>query len=86
MRRCFLRLAIWMRLPQVSSNTAVVTGPNLGGLLSKADATRRQPLLGRQPATETSPRVLLGSFDERLTQSPVQAGATLRIGSGDVRL
>jgi hypothetical protein len=31
-------------------------------------------LLGRQPAPETSPRVLLGSLDERLTKALVQAG------------
>ena len=43
-------------------------------------------LLGRQPAPETSPHVHLGSLDERLTKTLVQAGAALRIGSGDVPL
>ena len=37
-------------------------------------------LLGRQPATEPSPRVLLGSLDERLAEALVQAVAALLIG------
>ena len=43
-------------------------------------------LLGGQPASQPSPRVLLGSLDERLTEALVQTGAALRIGSGDVPL
>jgi hypothetical protein len=43
-------------------------------------------LLSREPASEPSPGVLLGSTDERLTEALVQAGAALRIGSGDVPL
>jgi hypothetical protein len=44
------------------------------------------PLLGRQPTTEPSPRVLLGSCDERMTEALVQASTALRIESGDVPL
>ena len=43
-------------------------------------------LLGREPASQQSPHVHLGSLDERLTEAPVQPGATLVIGSGYVRL
>ena len=43
-------------------------------------------LLGRQTPVELSPRVLLGSLDERLTKAPVQPGAALLIGSGNVPL
>ena len=37
--------AIWIRLPQVSSSTAVVTGPIVGGLLGEAHAEPAQPLV-----------------------------------------
>jgi hypothetical protein len=43
-------------------------------------------LLGRQPASEPSPHVHLGSLDERLTEALVQASAAFLIGSGNVRL
>ena len=43
-------------------------------------------LLGREPASQQSPRVHLGSLDERLTKALVQTGAALLIGSGDVPL
>jgi hypothetical protein len=43
-------------------------------------------LLGHQPASKQSPRVDLGSLDERLTEALVQAGAAVGIGSGNVRL
>jgi hypothetical protein len=41
-------------------------------------------LLRRQPANEPSPRVLLGSLDERLTEALVQAGGAVLIGLGEV--
>jgi hypothetical protein len=37
-------------------------------------------LLGRQASTEPSPRVLLGSLDERPAEVPVQALAAVVIG------
>jgi hypothetical protein len=37
-------------------------------------------------ASQHSPHVHLGSLDERLTEALVQAGAALRIESGDVPL
>ena len=40
-------LAIWIRLPQVSSRTAVVTGPICGRLLGECDPERAQPLVLR---------------------------------------
>jgi len=40
-------------------------------------------LLGRQPATEASPRVLLGAFEERRTEALVQAFAALLIAARD---
>jgi hypothetical protein len=43
-------------------------------------------LLGREPASQQSPHVHLGSLDERLTGAPVQPGAAFLIGSGYVRL
>jgi hypothetical protein len=43
-------------------------------------------LLGREPTSQHSPRVFLGSLDERLAKALVQPGAALRIGCGDVPL
>jgi hypothetical protein len=40
-------------------------------------------LLGRQPAPEPTPRVLLGSLEERLAEAPVQAFAALLIAARD---
>jgi hypothetical protein len=39
-----LRCTIWIRLPQVSSNTAVVSGSIWGGLLGDHDSPVAQPL------------------------------------------
>jgi hypothetical protein len=43
-------------------------------------------LLGSQSPPETSPRVLLGSLDERLTEALVQGGAAVVSRFHDVRL
>ena len=43
-------------------------------------------LLGREPASQQSPHVHLGALDECLAEAPVQAGAAVLIGSGDVPL
>jgi len=43
-------------------------------------------LLRHEPASKQSPGVLFGFTDERLAEALVQAGATLVIGSGYVRL
>ena len=44
-RDSHVMLAIWMRFPQVSSKTAVVDRPHLGGLLGEADPEAAQPLV-----------------------------------------
>jgi hypothetical protein len=62
-----------MRLPALRQITRVVPQGPL-------------QLLGREPASQHSPHVHLGALDERLTEALVQAGAALRIGSGDVPL
>jgi len=67
--------------------------PRGGGVRLPLPALRQIPgiapqhplqLLGRQPATEPSPRVLLGSLDERLSTAFVQAGAAVVVGCGDM--
>ena len=64
------RWAIWIRLPQVSSSTAVVTGPMSVGLLGKAHPQPAQPLeLGvRRRRRRMGERDAVG--DQRLLERP----------------
>src|ERR1035437_5924736 len=60
--------------------------PTLPPLWQIARVAPQHPLqlLDSQSPSETSPRVFLGSVDERLTEALVQPGAAVVVGSGDV--
>ena len=60
--------AIWMRLPQVSSKTAVVTGPMLRGRLHEADTEPAQPIELGLHVIDAEGRVRHAVLDERLLE------------------
>jgi hypothetical protein len=69
--RAFLALQLGLKLAR--SGEALLE-------LARGRGPRRHAL----PRCETSPRVLLGPCDERLTEALVEAGAALFIGHGGV--